>query len=209
MKKTVAVVLGFMMLGPALAPAESYRHTTIIVEERYSHPAAGGVVERITRGKQSHRYQRVRHRTDGDVVYGRVVSVEPVYPVTTYGGSRDSCIRRIDDGRSYNSRTPTLLGAIIGGALGHRIGDRHGDPEVAAIAAGILGASIGRDVGRHLRESRSIVVDGPCGAHRSRQTRREPVEYVVRYRYNGRLYRTRMDYDPGEWIALDVDIEPV
>ena len=77
---------------------------------------------------------------------------------------------------------------------------------VRAIAAGILGASIGRDVGEHLHESRRIVVDGPCGAHRTREARREPVEYVVRYRYNGKLYSTRMDYDPGEWIALDVDI---
>lgn len=209
MKKAVAVALGWMMLGPALALADSYRHTTIIVEEHYSHRAGGRVVERIPPGKKAHRYQRARQRADADIVYGRVVSVEPVYRVATYARDHDSCIRRIDDERSYNSRTPTLLGAVIGGAIGHHIGDRHGDPEVAAIAAGILGASIGRDVGRHLRESRRIVVDGPCGAHRPREARREPVEYVVRYRYNGRLYRTRMDYDPGEWIALDVDIEPV
>jgi uncharacterized protein YcfJ len=34
------------------------------------------------------------------------------------------------------------------------------------------------------------------------------VEYQVTYRYNGEVHRTTMDYDPGEWVKLDVDITP-
>jgi uncharacterized protein YcfJ len=41
--------------------------------------------------------------------------------------------------------------------------------------------------------------------HRSR----EPVEYVVTYRYNGQVYRTHMDRHPGEWVELDVNVNPV
>jgi uncharacterized protein YcfJ len=92
--------------------------------------------------------------------------------------------------------------------VGHAIGDSHGDPKAAALAGGVIGASLGRDVGNHMHESRHLVVDGPCQPSERQHTRREVVEYVVSYRYNGEVYRTRMDYDPGEWIALDVDVKP-
>ena len=40
------------------------------------------------------------------------------------------------------------------------------------------------------------------------ETRRQLVEYKVTYRYNGEVHSARMDYDPGEWIKLDVDVTP-
>ena len=212
MKKAVAIVTCLITLGPATVLADSYRHTTVVVTEYRSH----GVEERVVRevvtarphqGRGNGRNKRYRASHD-EIVYGRVVSVEPVYRVTPYNASQDSCVQYVDDGRRYRSHTPTILGAVIGAAVGHSIGDSHGDPKAAAIAGGVLGATLGRDIGEHIRESRRLVVNGPCQPGSRQYGKPEPVEYVVRYRYNGEVYRARMDHDPGEWIALDVDIKP-
>jgi uncharacterized protein YcfJ len=213
MKKTLAIATCLIAFGPAAALADSYRHATVVVHSHPGHGVTRHVFREVVRGA-SHRnagksnYQRYRASRD-DLVYGRVISVEPVYQVTHYDSRHDSCVRRVDSGPSYRSHTSTVLGAVIGAAVGHSLGDSHGDPKAAAIAGGVLGASIGRDIGNHARESRRLAVTGPClPAAAPQYSRREVVEYVVRYRYNGDVYRTSTNYDPGEWIALDVDINP-
>ena len=140
--------------------------------------------------------------------YARVVDVEPVYRYYQQPVSDHSCVQ-YDQGRAgYNSHTATVLGAVIGGALGHRIGDTHGDPKVAAVAGGLLGASIGRDVDRRVSYNRGLRVEGPCRVGHRQETRRQLVEYKVSYRYNGQVHLARMDYDPGEWVKLDVNVKP-
>jgi len=203
MKRTIALVTCLAALGPAAALAHHGQYSRVVVKEHYSHPHESTVVKTVVKVKQpaGHQHRGNRSHQRG-VVYGRVVSVEPIYRYVDTG-HRDSCVRYIDEDRPRGSYTSTVLGAIIGGAVGHRLGDKHGDPGVAAIAGGLLGASVGRDVGKQLDHRRRVVVDGPCG-YRSEPARREVVEYAVRYRYNGEDYHTRMDYDPGEWIALDV-----
>ena len=106
------------------------------------------------------------------------------------------------------SYTGTVLGAVIGGALGHRIGDAHGDPRLAAVAGGLLGASIGRSIDHNANYNQGLRVAKPCRVRHQQETVRELVEYKVTYRYNGRVHHARMDYDPGEWVKLDVDISP-
>ena len=131
-----------------------------------------------------------------------MLQVEPI--VRRSSRDHNSCVSYVEDYGSYRSFTPTVLGGIIGSAVGYRLADDHGDPEVATIAAGLLGASLGRDIGRRVHESRRLQVEGPCVAGDYRSARYEPVEYRVTYRYNGRVYQTRMDHDPGDWVALDV-----
>jgi uncharacterized protein YcfJ len=148
--------------------------------------------------------------------YGRVIHVEPVY--RTYKAPRDhhSCVQYDHSIPVRTSYTGTILGAVIGGALGHAIGDAHGDPDTAAIAGGLIGASFGHSVDRRNSYNRQLLVTGPCRSdhasdHRRdhrRKTVRELVEYKVTYRYNGRIHKARMDYDPGEWVKLNVNISP-
>ena len=149
------------------------------------------------------RVERDRHVTRYEPVRARVIDVEPVYRYQSFDDSYSSCIYRDEHGDSYRSWTPIVLGAVIGGAAGHRLGDSYGDADAAAVAGGLLGAVIGRDVGRHNQESRRISVRGPCRELPGQRYRREPVEYVVSYRYNGQVYRAHMDYHPGEWVELD------
>lgn len=209
MNKAVAIITGLMTLIPAAALADSYKRTETYIEEHHFYrvehrPATGKYQNRPARG-----HGRNDYREPGDsVFYGKVIDVEPVYRLEAYRPGHASCIRRLDQGRPRTSYTPTVLGAIVGGVVGHRLGDHRGDPEVAAIAGGILGASVGRDIGNRLAENRYLAVDGPCFPRRGRVVGREVVEYIVTYRYNGEIFRTSMDYDPGEWVALDVDVKP-
>ena len=204
MKRTIAIFTCLAALGPAAALAHHGQPSRVVVKEYYTHPHETTVVKTTVKVVEPRRHKSRGNRShDHGVVYGKVVSVEPIYRYVDSGQRRASCVRYVDDHRPRGSHTTTVLGAIIGGAVGHRLGDKHGDPGVAAIAGGLLGASIGRDVGDHLDHRRRVVVDGPCG-YRDDHRRREVVEYAVRYRYNGEEYHTRMDYDPGEWIALDV-----
>ncbi len=204
MKRTMAIITCLAALGPAVALAHHGQSTRVVVKEHYSHPHETTVVKTVVTVKQprGNRYGEGRSQHHS-VVYGRVLSVEPIYRYVDSGRQHGSCVRYVDEHRPRGSYTSTLLGAIIGGAVGHRLGDRHGDPGVAAVAGGVLGASIGRDLGNQLEHRRRVVVDGPCG-YQDDRARREVVEYAVRYRYNGEEFYTRMDYDPGEWIALDV-----
>ena len=138
----------------------------------------------------------------------RVVDVQPVYHYREQHNGYHSCIRR-DSGRAgYRSWTPAVLGAVIGGAVGHSLGDSYGDADAAAIAGGVLGAAVGRDVGRHHAQAGAISSSGPCRVSARDSAWRRPVEYVVTYRYNGQIYRTRMEHHPGEWVELDADKRP-
>jgi uncharacterized protein YcfJ len=71
-----------------------------------------------------------------------------------------------------------------------------------------LGASLGRDFDRRASYNRGLRVEGPCRVTHREETRRQLVEYKVSYRYNGEVHLARMDYDPGEWVKLDVNITP-
>ena len=212
MKRAVALVSCLALLWPVAALAHHSTTTTVIIKEYGGHGVEKRVVKEVvtvdsrSKGKKD---RKNRHRSwEDEPVYGRVVSVEPVYRVVPYTERVNSCVSYVEQPRRYRSHTSTVLGAVIGAAVGHRIGDSHGDATAAAIAGGVLGASLGRDIGNHSWEGRNLVVNGPCRPAERQRTRRELVEYEVRYRYNGQVYSTRMDHDPGEWIALDVDVTP-
>lgn len=204
MKKAALFIVCLMTLGPTVAFAHHDGYKRVVVKEHHTHHGNRTVIKKVVTVKEPRGHKRrgkwsQRH----EPLYGRVLSVEPIYRYAGRDRRRDSCVRYNDERRS-DSYTPALLGAIIGGAVGHRLGDHHGDPGVAAVAGTVLGASIGRDIGRHADRGRRLVVDGPCGYGDRDYRHREVVEYAVRYRYNGRVYVTHMDYDPGEWIELDV-----
>lgn len=156
-------------------------------------------------------FAQAGHR-DGKNNYGRVIHVEPVYRSYTVPRKSKSCIEFDHSMPVHTSYTGTILGAVIGGALGHSIGDAHGDPGAAAIAGGLIGASFGRSIDRSNSYNRHMYVTGPCRSDhhsdRRRRTVREVVEYKVTYRYNGRVHKARMDYDPGEWVKLNVNVSP-
>jgi uncharacterized protein YcfJ len=210
MKLTTVLIAGMFTFGSTFTLADSHHSNG---KHRGHHKHGPSCTHRqVVRERVIHEYRYTEsraYRDDGyDSNYARVVSVEPVYRYVREPVRDHSCVE-YDRGRSnYSSHTATVLGAVIGGALGHRIGDSHGDPKVAAVAGGLLGASFGRDIDQRANDYRGVRVEGPCRVSSHSETRRELVEYKVAYRYNGQVHYASMDYDPGEWVQLDVSYTP-
>ena len=149
----------------------------------------------------AHGHHKHRFYQADPYVWGRVIDVQPIIE-TRYVTLRDRHCPRHHRYRAH-SPTPVVVGAVLGAALGHRIGDGYGDPGVAAVAGGLLGASVGHDAARrHYREEPHCYVDTRMEA------RDDIVGYRVTYRYAGKLYRARMNRDPGDWVKLQVDVRP-
>ena len=148
--------------------------------------------------------RRARQAGNPGPGFGRVVSVEPVYLYQHYDRG-NSCLEWREPRRNW---APTVIGGVLGTAVGYKLGEDHRDGEWATIAGGVLGATIGHGIGREVAESRSLQATGPCTVREREHRRADPIEYRVRYRYNGRIYEERMDYAPGEWVALNVEVFP-
>ena len=124
-----------------------------------------------------------------------------------------------DDGRVYGHAPAAggmIAGGLIGGLIGNQIG--HGDGRTAATAAGaLIGAAIGHDVaasrsGRDRRnydqgDGRASTVHH-CDIRYDESWEDRVEAYRVTYEYNGRRYTTRMPYDPGQRLRVNVSVQP-
>jgi uncharacterized protein YcfJ len=156
----------------------------------------------------------------------RVVSSRPVFeriPV-----SREECwndrVRGYEEHRVTRTDTGapigpgTVLGAIVGGVAGHQVGNGRGNT-----AATIAGAAIGGVVGNQV-DRQNGMVGGPVdtvevervpverNVQRCRtvqEVRDATVGFDVRYEYHGREFMTRMPHDPGRFVPVRVDLQPV
>ena len=155
----------------------------------------------------------------------RVVSVTPIterIPV-----SREQCwndrVRTYEERRVTRTDTGaaigpgTVLGAIVGGVAGHQVGSGRGNDAATAAGAvigGLIGNQVDRDQGRvgpgaRATEVERVPVDRNVERCRTVDEVREArVGYDVRYVYNGREFRTRLDRDPGRFLRVAVNIEP-
>ena len=131
-------------------------------------------------------------------------------------GYEDRKVTRTDTGAPIGAGT--VLGAIVGGVAGHQVGSGRGN-DVATAAGAIVGGLVGNQVDRQ---------NGAVGAPVQRtEVERVPVErtvqrcrnvdevreavvgYDVRYEYMGRQFTTRMPRDPGRFMRINVEIQPV
>ena len=121
-----------------------------------------------------------------------------------------------------NSGGGALLGAIVGGVIGHQFGNSSGGRDRGTAAGAVIGGLIGNDVERtnnngydsgYRRASAYDVENVPVTRDVQRcnvvsEYRDEIRGYDVRYNYNGREYSTRMSYDPGPTMPINVDVRP-
>ena len=167
-------------------------------------------------------------------VYGdtaKVLSATPIFdryttprrecrvePTTTYEERR--IVRPAEvRARSDGVGPGTILGAIVGGVIGHQFGNSTGGRDhgtaAGAVIGGLVGNSIERDSGDGYRTaSREVLVERvPVERDIERcENTAEPTErivgYEVRYEYNGREFRARMPYDPGQQMPVNVEVRP-
>ena len=199
---TIAVLstLGFSA-GNALAAPHSDVATVISstpIYDRFSSPRRECYTEQLT----SYDERRVR------------------YPVRQeyYADSRQ------------NSGAGAVLGAIVGGVIGHQFGNSSGGRDRGTAAGAVIGGFIGNDIerngGGYDRYDRNDSYNNGYRRASGYEVERVPVTrdvqrcrvvsdsreeirgYDVRYNYNGREYTTRLSYDPGPTMPINVDVRP-
>ncbi len=130
--------------------------------------------------------------------YANVVSAAPV---TTQVAVPQRVCR---DERQWIQPQPSgagaLIGAITGGVIGNNIGGGFG--RAAATGLGVvLGSAIGNQVEADGYPAREVAVQR-CRTVSAYENR--TLGYDVVYEYAGRRYSTRLPYDPGNRLAIDV-----
>lgn len=193
----VASTLGLAALPAAVSASEYGDVATVIsatpIVERISVPRRDCRVEQVT----SYDERRVRSYQ------------EPVYE------SR---------GDNRSSGAGTVLGAIVGGVIGHQFGNSTGGRDRGTVAGAVVGGLIGNSIEREnggynrgydggYRRTAYEVERVPVTRDVQRcqtvsETREEIRGYDVRYRYHNREYTTRLAYDPGPTMQVNVDVRP-
>lgn len=173
-------------------------------------------------GKGHPRYNQNRatpsqYRNDQNK-FAKVVNVDPILESVSYQVPHQQCwteqVRYDAPSRSQRSATPALLGTVIGAVIGNNLGKGHHSDDRAAktLAGGLLGASIGYDIGAR-QQSRSAPAQyrqqQQCRTDYETRWEQQVVGYDVSYRFRGETYHTRMDYDPGDKIVVNVQVRPV
>jgi uncharacterized protein YcfJ len=142
---------------------------------------------------------------DGFTARARVVASTPVYE--SINEPRRECWTETvgHETRSYrdgNNTGGAVLGAIAGGLIGSTVGKGNGK-----VAAAAVGAATGAVVGDRWNDGGTRYESRPRQVEQCRvqDNYRQVISgYDVRYRYGDREYSTRLPYDPGKWLTLNV-----
>lgn len=158
----------------------------------------------------------------GDVA--RVTAATPIYDRVTE--NRRECRveqvngyterRELTGGPPQNSGAGAVVGAIIGGVIGHQFGGSSAGRDHGTAAGAIVGGLVGNQVERDNNPGgppETLVERTPVSREVERcrivpETRDRVVAYDVSYEYNGHSFRTRMPYDPGSELPVNVEVRP-
>jgi len=163
-----------------------------------------------------------------DTDYARVLDVDPIVRRVRVSEPRRECYQETryetdryyedrDRGR-YASERPAagsmILGGIIGAAVGNQIGSGDGR-RAATVAGALIGSAIGHDTAgrRTNRGERAYTVERPytverCDVRYDERWEERIEGYRVTYEYNGRQFTTRLPYDPGPRLRVQVNVRP-
>ena len=133
-----------------------------------------------------------------------VTSVRGVYS----SGSETRCwIERqefVDRGSSEVNVPGAIVGGIIGGVLGHQVGGGRGR-DVATAGGAVAGAALGANAGR---DDRDRISERQIERCREVPSSARPSYWNVEYTYDGQVFNTQLNYEPGPQIPVRVSVEP-
>ena len=101
-------------------------------------------------------------------------------------------------GQALKGNGDAIFGALLGGVIGNQFGGGRGKDAATAMGA-IIGSNVGAGTNKPQRPTTTTVCnDVP-------QYREVQVinGYRVKYRFQGRVYTTKMQKDPGSYITLN------
>jgi len=142
--------------------------------------------------------------------YAEVLSSTPIYREVRVDQPRQECYDQqvVYQEPRYqgNEVAGTLLGGLVGGVVGHAFG--RGSGNVLATAAGaVVGASVGNNIAR-ANAGQQVGYQQRCTVVNDVHYEQRSDGYDVTYRYGGRIYRTRLPYDPGPRLLVNVNVAP-
>lgn len=148
--------------------------------------------------------------------YAEVIESRPLYRQVRISEPRQECwdervvYRDRGDVWFDDAAAGTVFGAIAGGVAGHQFGKGRGKDAATALGA-IIGAGIGQRVAVNNSPPRAerVGYEQRCQLVDSYRYEERVEAYDVTYRYHGRVYSTRLPYDPGRRIAVNVHVQPV
>lgn len=151
------------------------------------------------------------YRSSSDAYYDRakVTRVQPIVDVVRVPTEHRECwTEEVEhSARRSDPNAGMLIGGIIGGVVGHQMG--HGRGNKAATAAGaVIGAAVGRRAARDDYEPGYSTDERRCRVDHGYEEHERVSGYRVTYRYQGRLYTTRMNDEPGKFIRVRVAVNP-
>jgi uncharacterized protein YcfJ len=130
--------------------------------------------------------------------FAEVLSADPVYRIVP-GQPREECY---EERVRADTSAGTVLGAVVGGALGNQVGRGDGR-RAATIAGAVVGGAVGNNIAQGGGQ-----VQTRCRIVESEPERREVVGYDVQYRYQGEIFVSRLDYDPGSRLRVRIAVTP-
>jgi uncharacterized protein YcfJ len=151
------------------------------------------------------------HRVSSELVYARVVDVEPLVRYVTVDRPRQECWDEIvsEPVRPFGVAGPTIAGGVVGAAVGRQFGSGSGQDAMTLIGA-VVGSAVAheRAVRNQGYATRDVAVQR-CRTVSERFTEERIDGYLVTYQYQGRHYTMQTSVPPGDRIPLAVDVRPV
>lgn len=188
-KRTLALAMALVFGITGCATAGDYRYADYGYDDYYDYPGS------------SHKF------TDS----AKVLQVKPIYDTVSVNRPETRCWNeqvRHHRPSASDSYTPTIAGAILGGVIGNQFGGGHGKDAMTA-AGLLLGGSLGNDYRKNTGRPHSYTTtEKRCETIDNYHETNELVGYNVKYKYRGQQYWTRMPNDPGEYIKVNVTVEP-
>jgi uncharacterized protein YcfJ len=145
--------------------------------------------------------------------YADVVSSRPIYHDVEITRPREECwqepVTHRERNKHWGVTAQTVTGGVIGGVIANQA--VNGSKRDAATALGaLIGASIGanRASKQQAEVKEYVAYEQRCRTVQERHTEQRIDGYDVSYRYGGQVYHTRLPYDPGRRLRVQVSVTP-
>jgi uncharacterized protein YcfJ len=130
-------------------------------------------------------------------------------------GYEERRVTRTDTGAAIGPGT--ILGAVVGGVIGHQFGSSSSGRDRGTAAGAIVGGLVGNQVDRDRNgnpvtttEVERVPADREVERCRTvNEVREATLGYDVEYEYAGKRFVTRLPRDPGRFLRVRVDVQPV
>lgn len=146
----------------------------------------------------------------GYVDTAEVIQVEPLYQVVQVPRPVNECwIEAVAQGTPrQGGYTGPVVGGIFGGVLGNQLSRGRGRTPMT-VAGTLIGVAIGQGVSAASQRPHTIANVRRCRTVNRYEGRQQLVGYRVDYRYEGQTFTTRTRGNPGRFIRVRVDVDPV